>query len=203
MTAQIEKQNSKVENIDQATLTKLIRQAYNNKTIEVIDWKREKLHSGAGAGNTVYRFSGNGLNDKEKLSWSLILKTIRPSGFSIEASAWNYPNREPLAYQSGWLDDLPGSLVAPRNFGVIEHPDGSYWIWLEDVKDDFGSQWPLEHYAVVARHLGQFNGSYLVNVPLPSYSWLSSDWLQSFLAESASAIPLMHDFRDNPLLQIA
>jgi hypothetical protein len=199
----IDKQISPVDMIDQITLTALVQNAYNSETFEVINWKREQLHGGAGTGNAVYRFSGNGRDKGKKVCWSLILKTIRPTSDSNDSSAWNYPKREPQAYQSGWLDDLPGGLSAPRNFGVVEHPDGTYWIWLEDVKDDIGPDWPLVYYGVVARHLGQFNGSYLVNEPLPSYSWLSSGWLRSYVQLSAPAIPLMHEFRDNPLLQIA
>jgi hypothetical protein len=202
MTTQIEKQNSQIDRINEATLTKHVQSACKSKTIKLIDWEWKKLHGGVGEGNAVYRFFGNGSDKEEKLSWSLILKTIHPTGDTCEASSWNYSKREPEAYQSGFLDDLPGGLAAPRNFSVIQHPDGTYWIWLEDVKDDFDSHWPLEHYGVVARHLGQFNGSYLVNATLPSFSWLSSDWLRRYIELSASAIPLISEQCDHPIIRI-
>jgi hypothetical protein len=41
---------------------------------------------------------------------------------------------------------------------------------------------------VVARHLGQFNGAYLMGEPLPYYPWLSSQWLRSCLAQAAPAV---------------
>jgi hypothetical protein len=99
------------------------------------------------------------------------------------------------------LDDLPGGLTAPRNFGVVEHPDGMCWIWLEDITDEIGSHWPLEHYSVVARHAGQFNGAYLVDRPLPSWPWLSSNWLRKDIARSAPAMPLIRNSLKHPLVR--
>jgi hypothetical protein len=196
-----ETQTAQLAAIDKATLTPLVKSALNSRTVEVINWAYEQLHGGAGAGNAVYRFSGQGREQERKISWSLILKAIHWAGRSTDASAWNYYRREPDAYQSGWLDDLPGGLVAPRSFGVVDHPDGACWIWLEDVTDQIGSHWPLEHYGVVARHAGQLNGVYLVDRPLPSWPWLSSGWWRKYIAESAAAIPLIRDSLDHPLVR--
>jgi hypothetical protein len=99
------------------------------------------------------------------------------------------------------LADLPGGLAAPRCFGVIEHQDGSCWLWLEDVKDDLGPHWPLEHYGLVARHAGQFNGAYLVDGPLPTWPWLSSGWLRHLVERCAPAMPLLRDSLDNALIR--
>ena len=177
--------------IDQATLTPLVHSALNSETVEVMDYHYEQLH-GAGAGAAVYRFTGQGRDREQEMPWSLILKTAYPEGENTHISAWNYYQREADAYQSGWLDDLPGGLAAPRCFSVFDHPDGTCWMWLEDIRDVFGSQWPLEHYGVVARHLGQFNGAYRVDRPLPSWSWLSSDWLRHYVEQSAPAIEPLH-----------
>ena len=65
----------------------------------------------------------------------------------------------------------------------------------------FASQWPLEHYGVVARHLGQFNGAYLVERPLPSWPWLSSEMLGGYIALSAPAMPLIRSSLDHPLVR--
>jgi len=187
--------------IDQATLTPLVQSALNNETVELMDWDYEQLHGGAGMGNAVYRFTGQGRDGEQRMSWSLILKTAYPEGDNAHISAWNYYKREADAYQSGWLDDLPGGLAAPRCFDVIEHQDRSCWIWLEDVADDISSPWPLEHYGLVARHLGQFNGAYLVDRPLPSWPWLSSGWLRHVIENSASAMPLLRDSLDHALIR--
>jgi hypothetical protein len=133
--------------------------------------------------------------------WSLILKTLYPAEENSDVSAWNYYKREADAYQSGWLEDLPGGLAAPRHFGVIEHPDGTCWLWLEEVKDEIGSRWPLEHYNLVARHLGQFNATYLVERHPPSWPWLSSGWLRRYIALSSPTIPLIRNSLDHPLVR--
>jgi hypothetical protein len=196
-----EAQTAQLAAIDQAALTPLVQSALSSKTVEVMDWDYERLHGGAGAGNAIYRFSGQGRDQGQTVPWSLILKTLQPQVPGDDPSAWNYYKREAVAYQSGWLDDLPGGLAAPRCFDIIERPDGTCWIWLEDVRDEIGPHWPLEHYGLVARHLGQFNGAYLVDLPLPSWPWLSSGWLRQVIENSASALPLLRDSLDHALIR--
>jgi hypothetical protein len=198
-----EAQTAQLAEIDRATLTPLVQSALNSETVEVINWEHEQLHAGVGAGTAVYRFSGEGRDQHQTIPWSLILKVLRPEGGSGDTSAWDYYRREADAYQSGWLDDLPGGLTAPRNFDIVEHPDGTCWMWLEDIRDMLGSQWPLEHYGVAARHAGQFNGAYLAGQPLPDWPWLSSGWLRQFVAQAAPALPLLRDSLDQPLVRRA
>ena len=95
------------------------------------------------------------------MPWSLILKAIGANpDVDVPPTDYRYWKREPLAYESGLLDELPGGCFAPRCFGSVVADDGA-WLWLEDVRDDLGPEWPFEHYGVVARHLGQLNGTYL------------------------------------------
>jgi hypothetical protein len=125
---------------------------------------------------------------------------LHPQDPDTEPSCWNYYKREADAYRSGWLDDLPGGLAAPRCFEVIEHQDGTCWIWLEDVGEEIGAQWPLEQYGLVARHLGQFNGAYLAGQSQPDWPWLSTGWLRQVIETSAPAIPLLRDSLDHALI---
>ncbi|MFN2218884.1 MAG: hypothetical protein ACK2UA_09775 [Anaerolineae bacterium] len=192
MNDRLETQVAQLAAIDRATLTPLVQRALGSETIEVVDWEFEQLHGGIAVGSAVFRFSGRGRDRGQTIAWSLILKVLRPDVGSADASAWNYYRREADAYRSGWLDDLPGGLSAPRCFGAVDHPDGTCWIWLEQVADAIGSQWPLEQYGVVARHLGQFNGTYLAGRPLPAWPWLSSDWLRHYIEQSA---PVMEPLR--------
>jgi hypothetical protein len=152
-------------------------------------------------GTAIYRFAGRGRDGEQEVPWSLILKTLCPAEDNSHISAWNYYKREADAYRSGLLDELPGGLAAPRCFGVVERPDGACWIWLEDVGEEIGSQWPLEQFGVVARHAGQLNGAYLVARSLPSWPWLSSGWLRGYVALSAPAIPLIRHSLDHPLVR--
>jgi len=193
-----ETQRPQVAAVDQATLTPLVKRALKRESVELTDWAYRQLHAGAGEWSTVYRFSGQASDQGRTVPWSLILKTIQPNDLDCEPSTWNYCKREVDAYQSRWLDDLPGGLTAPRNFGVIEHPDGTCWIWLEDLTDAIGEQWPLEHYGIVARHVGQFNGAYLCGKPLPDWPWLSSGWLRSYIAQSAPWIEPLRQMLDHP-----
>jgi hypothetical protein len=184
--------------VDRATLVPLVQRVLGSKTFEVVDWEFEPLHGGIAVGTAIYRFSGQGRDQGRTVPWSLILKILRPEGGSADAAAWNYYKREADAYQSSWLDDLPGGLAAPRCFGVLDHPDGTCWIWLEEVAEEVGLLWPLEQYGLVARHLGQFSGGYLVDRPLPGWSWLSSDWLRHYVEQSAPAMEPLRNAVTSP-----
>jgi hypothetical protein len=188
MDEKLETEAAQLSAIDQTTLTPLVRSALGSKTVEVVNWECEQVHGGIGVGTAIYRFAGQGRDQEQEVPWSLILKTLCPGEDNTTVSAWDYYKREVDAYQSGWLDDLPGGLAAPRCYGVLDRPDGTCWLWLEDIRDRFASQWPLEHYGVVARHLGHFNGAYLADRPLPSWPWLSSDWLRHWVEQSAPAM---------------
>jgi hypothetical protein len=187
--------------IDGATLTPLVQTALGSQSVEVIDWECEQLHGGAGIGTAIYRLAGQGRDQGQAAPWSLILKTLQPQDPEDDPSCWNYYKREADAYRSGWLDELPGGLAAPRSFGVVEHPDGTCWIWLEDVGDETGARWPLEQYGLVARHLGQFNGAYLAGLSPPDWPWLSSGWLRQVIETSAPAIPLLRDSLGHPVIR--
>ena len=108
----------------------------------------------------------------------MILKVVVPlAGMTPEQNADPthpiYWKREVLAYASGWLAHLPGGLRAPRCYGIEPQPAGPVWLWLEDVPDRYGEQWPLEQYTRAARCLGRFNGAYLAGEPWPAHDWLS------------------------------
>lgn len=79
-----------------------------------------------------------------------------------------------LVYQSDLHADLPGGLAAPRCLGITEQVAEEFWLWLEDLGEEEEPAWPLERYALAARHLGEWNGAYLVQRPLPPQPWLSS-----------------------------
>ena len=119
MDEKLETQAAQLAAIDRATLMPLVQSALNSETVEVIDWKCEQLHGGIGLGTAIYRFVGQGRDQGQMVPWSLILKTLHPQVSGDDPSAWNYYKREADAYQSGWFEDLPGGLTAPRSFGVV------------------------------------------------------------------------------------
>jgi len=190
--------DTQLQSIDTAMLTPLVRQALGSGTVEVVDWDTEQIYAG-GTRARIYRYSGEAREGGKTVPWSLILKVERPQADLDDPSHPQYWKREALAYQSGLLDDLLGELTAPRCLAVVEQPEGDVWLWLEEVADDIGSNWPLEHYGLVARHLGQFNGAYLAGRPIPSQSWLSRGWLRSWLSPVAEVIDQLPSALEQPL----
>jgi hypothetical protein len=190
-----------LETVDRATLTPLVRRALDSATVEISEWNYRPIYGGAGDVGTgqsgIVRFAGSGRDRDQTVSWSLILKVI---GSPAQGGDPQGGIRERLAYQSGVLNDLSGSLIAPRCFDVVEQPKGAFWLWLEEVIDEIGPQWPLERYGLVARHLGQFNGSYLTGEALPNWPWLSRDWLRTLIAPNASAMAQLDDVLHHPLV---
>jgi hypothetical protein len=161
--------------ISEADLVSVVRQALGRDALIVTSWTSRQIHGGAGfgssGGSAIHRFSGEGRDQEEPVVWSVILKVLYPPADRGQPSDSNYWRREAHAFESGLLEDLDGRFTAPRCFGVVDQPDGACWIWLEDVQEGIKGRWPLEHYGVVARHLGRFNGAYLTGTPLPSYPY--------------------------------
>jgi hypothetical protein len=105
----------RVHRIEHAHLIPMVKRAVGKERIDLVKWSRTELSgSGGGLGNAmVFRFSGKCRADNEILDWSLILKVIREQSDEIPSSS-HYWKREFEAYQSGWLDNLPGGgLAAP------------------------------------------------------------------------------------------
>lgn len=158
-------------------ITDPVRHCLNRQNADIADWTCTHLTGGAGECLGVWRLAGNVLIDNTLLPWSLILKGWAAPEPSIIASAWNWPHREMEMYRSGLLADLSEDIRAPACYDEIERPDGSVWLWLEDLTDDADDPWPLDRYARVARRLGQFNGAYLADRPLPQGPRVSQGWL--------------------------
>ncbi len=121
-------------------------------------------------------------------------------GASIVISYWK---REALLYRSGILNRLPGAVAAPRCYGVDEVAPRVFWLWLEDVADAHGGRWTLSRCAEAARHLGQFNGSYLAGHPLPAEPCLQAGWLRSWLESGrpgAAWLGVPLDVWDHPVI---
>lgn len=192
--------------IDQATLTTVVRQALNSERAVISDWGYDRVHGGAGDVGSVisgvYRFAGTAQDQGKEKDWSLILKVVGTTAAEDDPSETRYWKREVLAYQSGQLTDLPGGLASPRFFGGHEFSDKVVGLWLEDIADAVGSNWPLEQYGLVARHLGQFNGAYLGKQGLPAWPWLSQKWLRAHVAlQSASSADRFSQTLDDPTVR--
>jgi Phosphotransferase enzyme family len=149
----------------------------------------DPVTSGTGG---IWRLRGSG--------WSVVLKVVHHSDRGHEhwlsgrdPSHWYYWRREVFAYTSGLLASLSGGLRAPRCHLATEGPGESVRLWLEDVADRPATAWPLERYRMACRHLGQAQGAFLVDRPLPDERWLSRQWLRAYLRQRAGNIALLDD----------
>jgi hypothetical protein len=189
--------------VDRAALTPVVRRALGSAAAEVLDWTSQPLGHRAVWATTagLHRFSGMAADRGQHRAWSCILKIARipaPPGASYAVTAGgrdpgsaSYWKGEALLYASGALDRLPGGLAAPRCYGVTEPDDETAWIWLEEVADTAGQDWPVSRFGRVARQLGRFNGAYLVGEPLPNVPGLCAHWLRSEVGKfEASGSPL-------------
>lgn len=182
--------------LDRSTLTPLVRQALADASAEVLDWQIQSLSNG---GLGIYRFAGRARLQSETTPWSMVLKALAPQP-EQEASHWAYWKREPLAYTSGVLLDLPDGVVAPRCFAVVEE-EVACWCWIEDVGDESTPRWTLDQYRRAARCLGRFNGAYLTGRPLPQREWFGHGRERTWLQRSEEVFQDLERWTGHPLAQ--
>jgi hypothetical protein len=190
--------DEQLSNVDRASLEPIARAATGCPDLQVATWQAARL-SKQGR-RSIFRFVGTGHDRGLPRSWSLILKEIRapesPDAHDTHMSDWAYWPRETLLYAAGVPQTLTGDLRAPACYGIAQPEPDLDWIWLEDLQDVYGRIWPRERYIVAARHLGAFNGAYLVGTPLPTAPWLVSTGLRT---RSATALADVGRLR-NPAL---
>lgn len=171
--------------LDAAAIAPIARKVLGSTSCEIAGWRCDAIGGSLGlATRGLYRVRGTARDrEGQALEWSAVLKVLRPPAgtrhdpYAREPSHWAYWEREPLAYASGLLGDLPGGLTAPRCLLAEPRGDG-VWLWLEDLADAIGPVWPESRYALAARHLGGFNGAFLSERPLPDHPWLSRGYLR-------------------------
>lgn len=159
-----------------------MRHAVGSRTAQLGDWDWHSLpYHAVLADRILARVTGFALIDRhERVLWSSVVKVFRRTALDEQGEIAS-ATREILAYRSGLLANLPGPLRAPRVLGIDED-DAAVWLWLEDLKDAYARRWPLEQFGLAARHLGLFNGAYLVSRALPTDPWLNN-WLSGHRVE--------------------
>jgi len=166
---------------DQAVLTDVVRKDQLDPDLVIVDWmveplSHEKIISTTGG---LFCFSGQGQGTQGIKPWKVVLKCINnPKSSKQEPRGWSYWQREILAFNSGFLAQLPSGVRAPRFYGVIENENGA-WIWIEHIQEVTSKQWSLDHYQRTARQLGRFQGAYLNEVPLVDQPWLSQSFFRN------------------------
>ncbi len=179
-------------------LTPLVRRLLEDESATVIDWTDQPLEGGF-SGSAVHRFQGQAQTATGNRPWSLVRKEFSLAAGNQQPADYDYWKREILFYQSDLVEALPTTLIAPRSVGITEVADQTIWLWLEDMGTQEDNQWPLEQYGVAARHLGQFNGAYLVGRPLPTDTWLRRPDIHQRLALAEPGISELPTLRHHPL----
>jgi hypothetical protein len=190
------------DDVGLAELSAIVRRSLGRESVTISRWDITPIAYDATnpSSQGVYRIAGTGTSEGRQVNWSLVLKVVRspekdeprpgywPRVFLLEEGIDPPPmfwQREPLAYQSGLLDDLPPGLSAPKCFAVAWKAPATYWLWLEDLTDAHGGRWTVERYTETARALGRFNGAYLAGTAIPAHPWLRYGWMRAWLDEFA------------------
>jgi hypothetical protein len=198
----------RLQSVDATMLTPLVCQALANNALRIDEWQLTPLQKGGGQviGGVlgIFRFGGRAFDRHTgtSLPWSLILKAFSgTSSGSVDMSTWNYWKREPLVYQSGLLEALPGGLTAPRCYAVHTYPPQEFWVWMEDIQES-NSDWTLERFGLAAQDLGRFNGAYLAGYPLPTaHPWMTWGRTKQWCAITAPLAERIHNYRDTPIVK--
>ncbi|MCB8942590.1 MAG: hypothetical protein H6658_02325 [Ardenticatenaceae bacterium] len=181
--------------LSETTLIPIISRALQADQITLLDWDIQSAHGGYSHDLTggIYRLTGTAQRGNGRSPFSLILKIVQAPANPTPEDHPHYWKRELLAYQSGLLNNLAPHLHAPHCFAAQEINNTTYWLWLEDVQDELGDEWPLTHFQIASRHLGQFNGRYLPPNTHPTHPWLSHNWLATWLQDYTHLPHLLAD----------
>ena len=195
-----------LEALDAAALTPLVRLALDLDDADVTDWRHDpfghSLDAVGGTARSIFRFSGSARTGGRSTPWSMVLKIVTAPATPGDPASPANGEREPLAYASGLLDGI-GGVTAPRCFAVLSQPTGGAWVWLEDIVEAIGHEWPQERYLLAARHLARFNGAHPAGRPSLAYPWLSRSPLREAVRQMSPAVGRIREARDHPLVGTA
>jgi hypothetical protein len=71
---------------------------------------------------------------------------------------------------------------------------------MEDLTAADQRPWSPSHFATYARHLGEFNGRFLVDGDQPADWWLSRGWLRGWTERSEPMITQLPSLADHPVV---
>lgn len=165
------------------------------------DWSSCALTGGSSQVEGVWRVAGTAQVGATVHAWSMILKGWPAPAPDQAETSMGWPRRELDLYRSGLLDALPGGIAAPASFGHDLRPDGSAWVWMEDVTGDASGPWPPDRFASHARQLGRMNGAWSAGRPLPDLPGLSRGWLRERVETAGPFVPLLASEASHPLIR--
>jgi hypothetical protein len=169
--------------LDRSEVERVADRALGLRKWRLAGWSTERIDRGVGpATGGLFRLTATMRDGAAEREQAVVLKAVSPAAWRLmmaepdDPALQSHPlywKREALAYQSGWLEELPGGLRAPRCLATDEKPDGAVWLWLEDVRGQFASEWTRERYTRAAHSLGRFNGAYAAGQAKAPFGWLA------------------------------
>ena len=194
--------DSYVAGIDDEARAELIRNALQDRQAQLVSWREEPMGGGA-SGSELYTVSGEATSRGTVRPWKLILKMFNHEGegwqeSSTDPMAWDYWKREWLVYQAPWIHDLREGLVASHCFGSGELEKTAVWVAMEDLASADQRPWSPSHFSTAARHLGEFNGRFLLDGDPPADWWLSRGWLRGWTERAEPMITQLPSLADHP-----
>ncbi|MEV0481077.1 aminoglycoside phosphotransferase [Streptomyces sp. NPDC050508] len=103
---------------------------------------------------------------------------------------WNYWLREANIYDSGLARSWqPYGIRAPRLLARVERADGDVALWLEQVRGEPGTAWPLARHIAHARRLGAAQGA----APASDEPWLTRRFLRQYVGSNTLGEDLLDD----------
>ena len=106
--------------------------------------------------------------------------------------------REVLLYESDLLGGVETGLRAARCLDIDWASPTECGLWLEDVGDLWSENWSIERYGLAARHLGQFNGHYVVENKVPDADFLFRDQWHRYLEWCGDGLERLEAHRTDP-----
>jgi hypothetical protein len=182
--------------VSREQVERVMRQVLGSTGARLSSWELQKLpYLSVLPGRALAHLAGSAeLETGDTARWSAVVKVITPPPYRDASGIPDSGYREVLAYRSGLLAKLPGRFRAPRVYAIDDAEDGRIWLWLEDLHDAYGRQWPLPQFSAAAHDLGVFNGHYLVSTMLPAVPWLNQ-WLRYAWAEEHAELQQIPSYR--------
>jgi len=103
---------------------------------------------------------------------------------------WNYWLREADVYDSGLAQTWqPYGIRAPRLLARVQRADGDVALWLEHVRGEPGTGWPLARHIEHARRLGAAQGA----ASVPHEPWFTRRFLRQYVGSNTLGEELLDD----------
>ena len=175
-----------IPTVDDAEVAEVARRVTRDPTAQVLEWSATAIaHVGIiDTTGGLHLVAGRLRTRGREIPLSCVLKVLTrpPKDECAEPASWCYWRREAAFYGSDLVAELPGTLRAPRPYGVVEG-DTTAHVWMEHIVARQG-RWRPEDFRRAAHAAGLTAGAYLTGRPLPDAPWLSRSFLRSILADS-------------------